>query len=392
MTQAENRLVEFCREAIRTPSPSGQEEAAARLMQRKMLEYGFDQADVAPYGSVLGCIRGKRPGMTVLLDGHIDHVDVPDAEQWEHDPFGAEIADGRIYGRGTSDMKGSVAAMISAAAQYAEDTRRDFAGSIYVACSVHEECFEGVASREISRLVKPDFVIIGEATSGTVKIGQRGRAEIVVETEGVSCHSSNPGKGVNAVYHMMALIREIQKIVPREHPILGQGILELTDIISSPYPGASVVPALCRATFDRRTLVGEDEASLLAPIQEAAARAREAVPGLRARAYLAQGSADCWTGERISGKRYFPAWLLDEGHPYVQKALAGLREAGIDARISHFAFCTNGSHYCGEQNIPTIGYGPSLESLAHVRDEYIEIEQLLQAYHGFQKILGKLMA
>lgn len=392
MTQEENRLIEFCREAVRTPSRSGQEEAAARLMQRKMLEYGFDQADIVPYGSVLGRIQGKRPGMTVLLDGHIDHVDVPDADQWKHDPFGAEIEDGRIYGRGTSDMKGSVTAMVSAAARFAQDTGRDFAGTIYVACSVHEECFEGVASREISRLAKPDFVIIGEATSGTVKIGQRGRAEIVVETEGVSCHSSNPGKGVNAVYHMVELIREIRKIVPREHPVLGQGILELTDVISSPYPGASVVPALCRATFDRRTLVGEDEASLLAPIEEAIARTRASVPGLRARAYLAQGSEGCWTGERISGKRYFPAWLLEEDHPYVQKALAGLREAGVAAQVSHFAFCTNGSHYCGEMGIPTIGYGPSLESLAHVRDEYIEIDQLLQAYRGFGKILGKLLA
>lgn len=392
MTEAENRLAAFCQEAVRIPSRSGQEEAAAQFMRRKMLEYGFDEAVIAPYGSVLGCIRGKRPGITVLLDGHIDHVDVTDAEQWAHDPFGAEIADGRIYGRGTSDMKGSVAAMISAAAQYARDTQKDFAGSIYAACTVHEECFEGVASREISRLVKPDFVIIGEATSGTLKIGQRGRAEIVAETEGVSCHSSNPGKGVNAVYHMMALIREIQKIVPPEHPVLGKGILELTDIISSPYPGASVVPALCRATFDRRTLAGEDEAALLAPIQAAIAKVRETLPGLRARAYIAQESAPAWTGEQISAKRYFPAWLLEEDHPYVQKAAAGLREAGIEVRISHFDFCTNGSHYCGELGIPTIGYGPSLESLAHVRDEYIEIGELCRAYHGFQHILAKLMS
>lgn len=391
MTEAENRLVSFCREAVRIPSGSGREEAAARFMQGKMLEYGFDEADIVTYGSVLGCIRGKRPGITVLLDGHIDHVDVTDPEQWSHDPFGGEIADGKIYGRGTSDMKGSVTAMISAAARFARDTGRDFAGTIYVACGVHEECFEGVASREISRLAKPDFVIIGEATSGTLKIGQRGRAEIVVETEGVSCHSSNPDKGVNAVYHMTALIREIQAIVPGEHPVLGKGILELTDIVSSPYPGASVVPALCRATFDRRTLAGEDEAALLTPIEEAIARVRETIPGLRARAYIARGSERAWTGEQISAKRYFPAWLLDENHPYVQKAAAGLREAGVDVRISHFAFCTNGSHYCGELGVPTIGYGPSLESLAHVRDEYIEISELCGAYHGFRHILGKLM-
>lgn len=386
----EERLIAFCQEAIQTPSFSGQEKAVAEFMKRKMEESGFDEVQIDRYGSVLGRIRGNRPGKTVLMDGHIDHVDVIDADQWQHDPFGGEIEDGRIYGRAASDMKGSVTAMISAAAWLAEDTERDFAGEICVSCTVHEECFEGISSREISRAAKPDFVIIGEATSATVKIGQRGRAEVVVETEGVSCHSSNPEKGVNAVYHMMAVIEEIRKIVPNEHPILGKGILELTDIVSAPYPGASVVPALCRATFDRRTLVGEDETVILNQVEEAIERAKVRIPDLKARAYLAEGSEACWTGETISAKRYFPAWLVDENSELVQKALAGLKEAGIEAPISHFSFCTNGSHFCGEAGIPTIGFGPSLESLAHVRDEYIEIDQLTKACYGFYGILKQL--
>jgi len=383
-------LVDFCQQAIRIPSYSGQEQGVAELMRSKMLEYGFDEATITRRGSVLGKIHGKRPGDTILMDGHIDTVDVVDAAEWQHDPFGAEIVDGKIYGRGSSDMKGSVTAMISAAAQFAEDCGKDFCGTICVSCTVHEECFEGVSSREITSLAKPDFVIIGEATSTTLKIGQRGRAEVVVETEGVSCHSSNPEKGVNAVYHMMAVIEEIQKIVPNEHPILGKGILELTDIVSSPYPGASVVPALCRATFDRRTLVGENEDVILGQVNDAIQRAAARVPGLKARAYLATGSAKCWTGEDISAKRYFPAWLISEEEPHVQRALAGLEEAGIHTPVSHFAFCTNGSHFCGEAGIPTIGYGPSLEALAHVRDEYIEISQLTKAYRGFLCILQKL--
>ena len=384
----DQRLIAFCQQAVRIPSPSGQEREVAQLMKRKMEEYGFDEVLIDRHGSVLGRMRGCRPGKTILLDGHIDNVDVIDADEWTHDPFGGEIDQGRIYGRGTSDMKGSVTAMISAVAHFAEDSGRDFAGEICVSCTVHEECFEGVSSREITRLAKPDFVIIGEATSTTVKIGQRGRAEVVVETEGVSCHSSNPDKGVNAVYHMMAVIEEIRRIIPNEHPILGKGILELTDIISSPYPGASVVPALCRATFDRRTLTGENAAVILG--QEAIARAREKIPGLKARTYLAEGKEVCWTGEAIAAKRYFPAWLIDEDNEYVQKALAGLKKAGIEAPISHFSFCTNGSHFCGEAGIPCIGYGPSLESLAHVRDEYIEIEQLTKACRGFASILREL--
>lgn len=386
----EEQLIAFCQEAIRIPSPSGREQGVAELMRRKMEEYGFDEVQVDRYGSVLGRIRGRRPGKTILLDGHIDTVEVIDAGEWTHDPFGGEIESGRIYGRGASDMKGSDTAMISAAAHFAQDSGRDFAGEICVSCTVHEECFEGVSAREITRLAKPDLVIIGEATSSTVKIGQRGRAEVVVETEGVSCHSSSPEKGVNAVYHMLAVIEEIRRIVPHEHPILGKGILELTDIISAPYPGASVVPSRCRATFDRRTLVGEDEAVILGQVEEAIRRAAEKVPGLRARTYLAEGSEQCWTGETISAKRYFPAWLVPEDSDFVQNALAGLRDAGIKAPVSHFAFCTNGSHFCGEAGIPCIGYGPSLETLAHVRDEYIEIDQLTRACRGFAGILARL--
>ena len=145
---------------------------------------------------------------------------------------------------------------------------------------------------------------------------------MVVETEGRSCHSSNPEKGVNAVYHMMAVIEAIRNIKVNEHPILGKGILELTDIISSPYPGASVVPSICRATFDRRTLVGEDESFILGQVEEAIEEARKKVPDLKARVYLAEGSETCWTGETIEAKRYFPAWLIDEDSELVQKALA----------------------------------------------------------------------
>lgn len=383
-------LIEFCREAIRIPSPSGREEGVAKLMKARMEAYGFDEVTVDRFGSVLGRIHGKRPGKTILMDGHIDNVDVIDAAEWKHDPFGAEIEDGKIYGRGSSDMKGSVTAMVSAAARFAEDSNRDFAGDVCVSCTVHEECFEGVSSREITRLAKPDFVIIGEASSTTVKIGQRGRAEVVVETEGVSCHSSNPEKGINAVYRMMTVIEEIRRIVPNEHPILGKGILELTDIISSPYPGASVLPGLCRATFDRRTLVGEDESVILGQVEEAIERAKKKIPDLKARVFLAEGEENCWTGDVIRAKRYFPAWVVDEKSEFVQKALKGLRDAGIEAPISHFSFCTNGSHFCGEAGIPTIGYGPSLESLAHTRDEYIEIAQLTKACLGFESILRQL--
>lgn len=388
--ERKEQLIELCRAAVRLPSFSGEEGAVAELLRDTMERYGFDRVETDRYGSVLGRVKGRRSGKTVLMDGHIDTVGVPDPHLWSHDPFGAEIADGRIYGRGTSDMKGSVAAMLCAAAWYAQDVGRDFAGEIWLSCTVHEECFEGVSARAVSERVRPDFVIIGEATSTTLKRGQRGRAEVVVETIGRSCHSSNPQEGVNAVYAMCAVIEEMRRLTPARQAVLGEGIYELTDISSSPYPGASVVPEKCRATYDHRLLVGETEESVLSQVRAAVERAARRFPGLEAQVSLAQGEAPCWTGEAIRAKRFFPAWLLEEDDPLVAQALEGLRQAGVDAPLSHFSFCTNGSHFCGEAGIPTVGFGPSLEELAHTVDEYIEIDQLTRACEGFQGILRAL--
>jgi len=354
-------------------------------------ELGFDEVFVDDYGNITGRIQGKREGKTILFDGHIDTVPVPDSSKWQHDPFGGELADGKIFGRGASDMKGALSAMVAAAGFFAEDCRKDFAGNICVAGVVHEECFEGVAARQISRRIKPDYVVIGEASELNLKKAQRGRAEIVVETFGKPAHSANPQAGLNAVYKMAEIIPRIRNLAMIQHPILGQGIMELTDIKSSPYPGASVVPDYCRATYDRRLLVGETKESVLQPIVELLKAMRVADPELDAKVGFAAGSEMCYTGKRIEGERFFPGWLYDEDDEFVQAALAGLRESGLDPAITQYSFCTNGSHYAGEAGIKTIGFGPSRENLAHTINEYIEVEQLLTATAGYYGILNRVM-
>ena len=259
------RVRDLCVDLVRTPSLSGQEKDVVEVLRTFMTSQGFDDVVVDEYGSIIGTIKGKRPGKTLLYDGHIDTVPVPDPSVWTHDPFGGEVTDGKIYGRGTSDMKGAVAAMACAAARFAHDTGKDFAGEICVSGVVHEECFEGVAARAISRRVNPDVVIIGEASELNLKIGQRGRAEVVLETFGVPAHSANPDKGVNAVLSMVRLIDGLSLIKPKVQPVLGAGVSVVTDIISTPYPGASVVPSHCRATCDRRLLVGETPEDVLLP-------------------------------------------------------------------------------------------------------------------------------
>ena len=384
-------VVDLCRELIQAQSYSGHEDQVAARLQAYYKANGFDSVRVDDYGNVIACIRGKRPGPKLLFDGHIDTVPVPDPAKWTHDPFAAEIVDGRIYGRGTSDMKGAVAAYTCAAAHFAKETNRDFAGEIYVDGVVHEECFEGVAARAISAFVKPDYVVIGEASHLNLKVGQRGRAEVVVETFGKPCHSANPEKGINAVYQMARVIEAIRTLEPPHHPVLGDGILELTDIKSFPYPGASVVPDYCRATYDRRLLVGETKESVLAPIQALLDKLMAEDPQLKAKVSYAVGREKCYTGNEISGERFFPGWLYDQNDGFVQAVYQELQNMGYTPSITEYNFCTNGSHYAGEAGIKTFGLGPSLENLAHTIDEYIEIDQLQKVCDCYGGVMRALL-
>ena len=390
--ERENQVVELCQKLIQQQSYSGHEDGVAGVLKEELPKLGFDSVTIDKYGNVIGCIKGKRPGKKLLFDGHIDTVPVTDETEWQYPPFAAEIHHGKIYGRGTSDMKGAVAAFVSAAANFAADTDKDFAGELYVAGVVHEECFEGVAAREISAAVKPDYVVIGEASTLNLKVGQRGRGEIVVETFGKPCHSANPEKGINAVYKMAKVIEAIRTLEPTHHPVLGDGILELTDIKSAPYPGASVVPEYCRATYDRRLLVGETKESVLEPIQKLMDQLMAEDPQLKVKVSYAVGEELCYTGNHIQGERFFPGWLYDENEEFVQDVKKELESMGYTPSITQYNFCTNGSHYAGEAGIKTFGLGPSQENLAHTVNEYIEIDQLTKVtdcYYGVMKALLK---
>lgn len=384
------KVEQLCSDLIKVESYSGNEGQVVEKLKVVFKDCGFDDVEVDKYGNVIGKIIGNKPGKKILFDAHIDTVEAEE-EKWKLSPFSGEIKNGKVYGRGASDMKGALAAMIIAGKNIVDTYGKDFPGEIYVAGVVHEECFEGVSAREISKNVKPDYVIIGEASQLNVKIGQRGRGEIKVETFGVPAHSANPEKGINAVLHMGMLMSRIEKIVAPEQPVLGKGILALTDIKSDPYPGASVIPHHCMATYDRRLLVGETIDTVLAPIQEIIDEMSKEIKGFKGKVSIAKAEEMCHTGNKIYGERFFPGWLYEDDSDYVQKVVKGLNDNGINSEISYYSFCTNGSHYAGEAGIKTLGFGPSKENIAHTIDEYIEIEQLEKAVIGNEIIAKALL-
>ena len=387
----QQETLELLKRLIACPSLSGQEQGVAQVLKGYLGENGFSTLETDRFGSLVAGVKGDRPGVRLLFDGHIDTVPADNAQDWATPPFEPVLKDGKLFGRGASDMKGADAAFAVAAAEYLRERGTDFAGELWFAGVVQEECFEGVCAREVAKRVQPDLVIIGEASEGNLKLSQRGRAEIVLETFGVPCHSANPEKGVNAAAAMCSLINEILKLPPtKDERMVGDGILVLTDIKSEPYPGASVVPHYCRATFDRRLLVGETRESVLSPIQAIIDRQKKLDPTLNARVFYPMGSAVCSTGEKVEAERFFAPWwyAADER---VLGVKAAMEERGLKPEITGYSFCTNGSYYAGEAGIPTFGYGPSRENLAHTVDEHIALQDLFDAVDGYLAALHALL-
>lgn len=380
------KLKLLARDLVSIKSLSGEEGELVEYLQKTMEFFSFQSIEVDEAGNIIGGVKGEHSGKKILLDAHLDTVPAEDKDKWEKDPFTGAIRDDRIYGRGASDMKGALAAMLCAVAFFKEDYGKDFSGEIYISGIVLEEFLEGVAARKVSEKVNPDFVIIGEASDLRINIGQRGRAEVVLETFGRPVHSSQPQFGHNAVYDMVKIIERIKTFKPSKHLLLGEGILELTDIISEPYPGASVVPSYCRATFDRRLLPGEDKEIIFKQIDELLAGGDILEWGIS----IPVLERPTWRNTTLIAEQFLLPWVIARDHPLVKMAEEGLKKQGLDPQLGHYSFCTNGSHYAGEKGIPTIGFGPSQESLAHVDNEYIEIEQLEKGCRGYYGLLQSL--
>lgn len=376
-------LIDLTQALVRIQSPSGAEGAVVERITAEMRALGFDDVWVDANGSAIAVIHGAAPGPTLLLDAHCDTVGVAAGSVWTRAPYGGELDGGYIYGRGTADMKGALSAMIHAAASV---DRARLAGRVAVSATVLEEVMEGVSLRTVMEAVRPDAVVIGEATQLNLNRGGRGRAEIQLETIGKPAHSSSPELGINAVHAMLRAVDAIERVPLGQDPLLGPALLALTDIVSDPYPGYSVIPSRCRVTFDRRLLPGETPDDVLAHLASFPTLA-----GAELRAGLALGEHRAYTGAVLSGHKFFPAWVFAEAHPFVQQSLTGLRAAGLDPQVRAYRFCTNGAYSAGVAGVPTIGFGPASEGDAHVVDERISVDELVVAARGYRGIIDAVL-
>lgn len=369
-----DEIIAFTQELVRLPGLPGQEERVARAVQAKMHSLGYDEVWVDDYGSVVGLLHGTSAGPTILFDSHTDTVEITSPEAWTHDPLGGEIIGSKIWGRGATDMKGAIAGTVIALGRI---SREQFRGTIAVSASVAEETIEGAALSHILPRVQPDVVIICEPTECKLGIGQKGRTGIWVSTTGKPAHTSNPKLGDNAVYKMLPIVERLRALrLPRDD-FLGDGVMELVEIQSFPFPGKSIVPDGCRARFDRRLTRGETIESVLDSM-------RGALQGTGDwRLEVTEARVESFTGKVLAMPDFHGGWMIDPKSEWVTKATQALERAEIAPEFYAVPYCTNGSYAATDARLPTMIFGPSSIKLAHAIDEYIEIEELLRGAEGF---------
>ncbi len=380
---AGERAVALCRELVRIESPSGREGEVAALVERTMRLLGFEEVAIDGLGTVTGVRRGARPGEggAVLFDAHMDVVPATEPERWSHAPFSGDLASGRLWGRGATDVKGSLAAMLVGLATLPVT---DFAGTLVASASVGEERIEGLAVRHVLERTPVRAAVICEPTNLRLGLGHRGRASLVVEAAGRAAHTSRAEQGVNAVYRLMEAIVRVRRMAPRTDDLLGRGHAELVEISSLPYPGSAMVPYHAVARFDRRLVRRETRARVLAGMDEALA----GLDGVSVR--LHQGTLDCFTGESFTVEAFHPGWAVPGDAPHASRARLELEREGLESGHFYAPYSTNATATAGRAGIPTLIYGAGDISAAHAVDESVSVAELKLAVRGYQALARAL--
>jgi putative selenium metabolism hydrolase len=359
---------------IKIPSTSGREENIVKYLEKVFYNCGAHEVIIDGFGNIMARVGSRGP--VIAFDAHIDTVDVGQADQWNSDPFSGDIREGRVWGRGASDQKAGMASMITSLRMLGE-LSGDLPFTIFFVGSVFEEDCDGLCWQYIVKedRIVPDMVILTEPTDGKINRGHRGRMEIEITVNGVSCHGSAPERGQNAIYKIAPIIRAVEKLNDNllTDPFLGKGSICATRI-SSNSPSLNAVADMASLYLDRRLTSGEtsesaqDELSSLPEIK--AANGTVSVPIF---------DSPSWRGTSYPTRKVYPAWVLPERHHLIDYAGRCYSELFTTSpTIDKWVFSTNGVATMGLLGIPSFGFGPGQEKLAHAPNEYVDIDDLVR--------------
>jgi putative selenium metabolism hydrolase len=368
-------MTKFLRDMIAIPSESADEAKLIQRIKQEMELVGFDEITIDPMGNIIGRIgNGKH---IIAMDAHIDTVGIGDIKLWNYDPYLGYEDDEIIIGRGASDQEGGMASMVYAA-KVIKDLKLEDDYTLLITGTVQEEDCDGLCWQYMIEQsnIKPEFVVITEPTSCRIYRGHRGRMEIKVTTNGISCHGSAPERGDNAIFKMAPILLELQELHKRlkHHDFLGKGSLTVSEVFFSS-PSRCAVADECSISVDRRLTVGETYESALEEI-----RSLQSVTNANALVEMYDYAKPSYTNLIYPTKAYFPTWMIEETHPVCQTLVSTYRWLFQEEPVvDKWTFSTNGVSIMGRFGIPCIGFGPGHEEEAHAPNEKTWKKDLIQA-------------
>lgn len=379
-------MKDLLKRLIRADSTPGKGEAAAAEVvadrfERHGVECHVDRWD-EKRANVTARVAGAGEQPALLFVCHLDVV-APGEEAWAHPPFGAVEDDGTIYGRGTTDMKGGIAAVVAAICDLV-DAKAKLKGDVLFAATAGEETDScgairlmkdpaWLAGEKGSPHTAPPLagIIVPEPTDFCVITAHRGMFWLKITTRGRAVHSSMPQRGVNAIMSMNRVLGELEHYeVPFEpHPTLGPCSVSVNTIAGG--EAMNIVPDRCTIGVDIRTLPGQDHDAIRYDIERILGRIKADTPQFEA---------------EIAVDRSVAALETDEESDFVQAFCAA-----VDVDLTNVVgFTTDGPHLV-PLGAPIVIYGPGKPKLCHQVDEFIEIAHLEQAVDVFKNVIVRLL-
>lgn len=375
----EDRVVSFLQRLVQVPSRTGNEEQAAALVSRELRTLGIDFR-VDGSGNIIGQLSGGA-GRSVMLHAHLDIVDPGDAHRWKYPPFSGELADGHVWGRGSVDDKGCVAAQV-----YALGLLRELGltppGDVLVAAVVGEE-IGGLGSRHLAAEAPPDLAIIGEPSNNTLRRGHRGRFEFVVTFRGRSAHASTPQLGSNPSFALSRFLLALREAPMARDSDFGDTTAVPT-LLYVDQTSSNVIPAATSVHLDWRNAPGETLAQARAVVERLAEASLE--PGISVEVGVATRLVSSYTGisETIE-HAVTPFWIAAQDTRLLAAQDALSSALGRQVPVDIWPFYTDGG-FLHAAGVPCIGFGPGDPAMAHVLDERMPVEQLLEATAGYMAL------
>ncbi|MFQ6134333.1 MAG: M20 family metallopeptidase [Nitrososphaerales archaeon] len=380
---------ELVQDMVRIPSlnPPGEEAEVAEYIAEKMREIGLEVEayDCIPRRpNVIGRLKGEEGHPTLMLNGHLDVVPPGNTELWTVAPFGGELRGGRVYGRGSADMKGGLAAMLLAA-KALKESAVSLKGDLLLTAVVDEEVTGRGARDLIHRGYTADMAVVAEPTELKPVRAHKGLVWFEISTVGRALHSSrvssrSTGGEVNAIYKMAKVLEVLQAYLldleKRADPLVGNPTVSVGTITGG--SKTNIVPDRCSITVDRRLLPGESPDDAKAEVEDILRRLSEEDQSLK-------------TVLKVILSRESAVTSIDE--PVVTLSKEAVEEVlGTEVEVSGSPATSDMEVFVNQASIPTVLLGPGRLGTAHITDEYVEVEQVVAAAKIFavmaMKVLG----